>query len=83
MENKRKRGPRTTNQQYEIYVEFLREHEEFRMGKLTPQNCDKINLLWSDLTKKLNSCGHGAVKATDEWKRVSLIYFVSIISYFL
>lgn len=50
-----KRGTRTLEEEFQIYVQFLKDNNEFPAGKITAQNSEKFHKLWEDLTIQLNS----------------------------
>lgn len=79
MEDKKKRGPRTSQAQYEIYVNFIKTYKELRFLKLNAENSERFEEIWSSLTTKLNSCGSGATKTKEEWKRVIIFVFIILV----
>lgn len=79
MEDKKKRCPKTTRQQYMLYLEEVENNEAFRNNKFSPEDSTILETTWENLTTSLNSSG-GPQKPTAAWKRViqcfKLILFI-------
>lgn len=63
-----KRGTRTSEKQFQIYVQFLKENNEFRAGKITAQNIvsqivgrahNSVKQLWFRCPKKYRTMEEG------------------------
>ena len=72
MENKkRKRSPKTTAEQFSLYIEKLENNINFRENAFHPgEDTDYIKSVWQNLTELLNSSG-GPKKNYKEWKKAS------------
>ncbi|XP_063902370.1 uncharacterized protein LOC135122019 [Zophobas morio] len=70
MENKkRKRSPKTTAEQFSLYIEKLENNINFRENAFHPgEDTDYIKSVWQNLTELLNSSG-GPKKNYKEWKK--------------
>lgn len=67
--NKKARGAKTTQQQFQLYLHELQENPHFRENKFTAEEPDALKASWEMLTKKLNSNG-GPIKDVAGWKKV-------------
>lgn len=66
------RKKRTSRKQFEIYLNYLQNHERLRSGKLTPSDDPKdLIKIWDSLTVALNATGEGPTRESQEWKKVS------------
>jgi hypothetical protein len=74
---KRKRTQKTSHNQYEQYLQFMKGDAVFRSGTINPTvNPDYVQEKWKRLTAALNSEGNGPVLTCEEWKKVSSIFIV-------
>lgn len=71
---KRRRGEKTTYEQFELYLQFMEGDPVFRSGILNP-NVDRhhVEKKWILLKERLNCLGSGPVLSVQEWKKVSII----------
>nr|XP_022911052.1 uncharacterized protein LOC111422078 [Onthophagus taurus] len=65
----KRRRVRTTQNQYELYINMLETNKYFRENKVTPDHPNELTKCWEDLVNSLNSSG-GPQKSLNEWKRV-------------
>ncbi|KAF2892599.1 hypothetical protein ILUMI_13575 [Ignelater luminosus] len=64
-----KRSDRTTKEQYNILVDFLRENEELIYpGKSHPTQENRVQIKWEIIAKTLNSSETGPLKSVTQWK---------------
>ncbi|KAK4886033.1 hypothetical protein RN001_002304 [Aquatica leii] len=69
MEEKKKRCPKTTRQQYMLFLEELENNENFRCNKFSPETPNIIQDTWEKLTVSLNSSG-GPQRSMIAWKKI-------------
>uniref|UniRef100_A0A1Y1LJ84 Regulatory protein zeste n=1 Tax=Photinus pyralis TaxID=7054 RepID=A0A1Y1LJ84_PHOPY len=65
-----KRGPKTSCEQYEIYLEYIRKHDVLITGKLSPgMSPNVIKELWDEMVVQLNNVGTGPSRTVDNWRK--------------
>ncbi|CAH0553779.1 unnamed protein product [Brassicogethes aeneus] len=67
-ESRKKRTPRTSRIQYQLYLDELETNEAFRENKFNNENPQVLKKSWEALCTKLNATG-GAIKSIPDWKR--------------
>ncbi|KAF5303737.1 hypothetical protein FQR65_LT18967 [Abscondita terminalis] len=68
--------PRTTKQQFTMYVNCLESYPFLYNGKLNPSmGPEKWNELWGKLRDDLNACGGGPTRDIEGWKKVTAYEF--------
>lgn len=72
MANIKCRNPRTTNEQLEIFINFLEQNKLILEMNSHPLKINEVKLLWEELCTILNNTNKGAKKSVEEWKRVSI-----------
>ena len=66
------RSKKTTSRQYEVMINFIKNHKSLIDSKLSESFTAKDkDSLWAELTDILNSDGFGPVKTADRWRKVS------------
>lgn len=66
-----KRLQRTTTQQYEELLHYIKENRILLTGKTKPSEAGKINTLWQKCANHINSQGIGPEKTGNQWRKVS------------
>ncbi|CAH1114780.1 unnamed protein product [Psylliodes chrysocephalus] len=62
---------RTSKKQFEIYVQYIKEHNVLKTGKMTPGIIPKdIENIWDQMCTDLNAVGDGPTRPATEWKKV-------------
>lgn len=61
-------------EQRQIMLQFMEEHPDMAQNRLQGlEGKKRSEILWEQLAKELNSCGHGVTKSTDKWIKVNII----------
>lgn len=66
-----KRLQRTTTQQYEGLLNFVKENRILLTGKTKPSEVGKINNMWQKCANHINCQGLGPEKTGSQWRKVS------------
>lgn len=72
---KRKRQPKTSRRQYELYLSELENNEIFRSNTILPANPNILKESWDKLIEKLNASG-GPIRDVTGWKRVIIMSII-------
>lgn len=66
---RRQRAPKTTADQYEVFLEFAIRNQSIVDNKRDPLDSEvSVQQKWSDLTGILNSSGRGPQRNPKEWQ---------------
>lgn len=70
----KKRKRKTSDEQYELYLNEMENDYVFRSGTINPTLGENyIENKWKSLVNKLNASGNGPQLPVEEWKRVFFI----------
>lgn len=67
-----KRLSKTTQKQYEILLNFLKNNIIVLRKNNNARNQIKISQLWDAFAEEINSLGVGPKKTTEQWRNVSM-----------
>lgn len=81
---RRQRAPKTTQDQYEAFLDFAVKNYIIIDNKREPHDTEQMaQVKWDELTAILNTSGRGPQRSTKEWQSKFIIYDRRYVCWFL